>query len=106
MPWRPAHFRHVADEDGLGLSWQICVRTGGDGWGEDGIEPDPRRFRLRVMAAGKAVREWQVHDTRALYEKAQQAVDFPQGLTAEVTLAVAQWGDGWGWGEEALLRLK
>lgn len=82
------------------------MRTGGDGWGEDGIETDPRRFRLRVLAAGETVREWQVHDTRALYEKAQQAVDFPQGMAAEVTLAVAQWGDGWGWGEEALLRLK
>lgn len=106
MPWRPAHFRQVAGEDGLGLSWQVCVRTGGDGWGEDVVEPDPKRFRLRVMAGGETVREWQVHDTRALYQKAQQAVDFPQGLTAEVTLAVAQRGDGWGWGEEALLRLK
>ncbi|MEG1452211.1 baseplate multidomain protein megatron [Brevundimonas sp.] len=106
MPWRPAHLRQVAGEDGIALDWQVCVRTGGDGWGEDVAEVDPRRFRLRVLAGGEDVREWQVHDTQALYTKAQQQADFPHGMTPDVTLAVAQWSDGWGWGEEALLRLK
>ena len=35
------------------------------------------------------------------YAAGDLATDFPGGVGAEATLAVAQWGEGYGWGHEA-----
>jgi hypothetical protein len=32
-------------------------------------------------------------------------MDFPGGLDADCRIGVAQWGDGYGWGTEALVAL-
>ena len=35
------------------------------------------------------------------YAAGAVAEDFPDGLVTDVALAVAQWGEGYGWGVEA-----
>ena len=35
------------------------------------------------------------------YAAGDLVTDFPGGVGAEATLAVAQWGEGYGWGDEA-----
>ena len=35
------------------------------------------------------------------FAAADLAADFPQGVTSTAWIAVAQWGEGFGWGSEA-----
>ncbi|WP_312821426.1 glycoside hydrolase/phage tail family protein [Brevundimonas sp.] len=102
MPWRPVHLKLELVDDGLRLSWVPCVARG-DSWEAEAVDAEALRFRVRVMQGEVVVREWEVAGTQALYADALQAADFPQGWPVGAALAVAQWGAGWGWGDEARL---
>jgi len=105
-PWRPAHLRRRARLDGgFDLSWIPRARTDGDRWEGERLASDPPRFRLRIGWDGGVVRTFEVETTTALLSSADMAVDFPDGFPGGVTVGVAQWGDGYGWGEEATLSL-
>jgi hypothetical protein len=43
----------------------------------------------------------EVEGLSASYSTADLAADFPDGATSTARIAVAQWGDGFGWGPEA-----
>ncbi|WP_313576629.1 hypothetical protein, partial [Brevundimonas sp.] len=105
-PWRPAHLRAVKEGGGWRLSWLPRVRLGGDGWEGEPVEVDPRRFRVRVLDGAVERRAWEVEGLAAVYGAAEAAADFPSGLGAGVRVAVAHWGDGYGWGTEAIVPLK
>lgn len=61
-------------------------------------EVDPRRFRGRVLDDGMDKRVWAVEGVEAVYTATQLAADFAGGLGEGARVAVAQWGDGYGWG--------
>lgn len=87
------------------MSWLSRVRLSGDGWEGEPPEVDPRRFRVRVLD-GAAVRwVWEVEGLAAVYGAVEVEADFPSGVGAGVRVAVAQWGEGYGWGTEAVLGL-
>ncbi|WP_313007846.1 hypothetical protein [Brevundimonas vesicularis] len=46
-------------------------------------------------------RTMEVEGLSASYSAADMAADFPEGVTATARIAVAQWGEGFGWGSEA-----
>nr|WP_313633409.1 glycoside hydrolase/phage tail family protein [Brevundimonas naejangsanensis] len=104
-PWRPAHLRAAPEGGGWRLSWTPRVRLGGDGWDAEPVEVDPRRFRVRVLDGAVVRRVWEVEGLEAVYGAAEVAADFPGGRGADVRVAVAQWGDGDGWGPEAVAGL-
>ncbi|MEN5228927.1 baseplate multidomain protein megatron [Brevundimonas naejangsanensis] len=104
-PWRPARFRAAPEGGGWRLSWTPRVRLGGDGWDSEPVEVDPRRFRVRVLDGAVVRRVWEVEGLEASYGAAEVAVDFPGGPGASAQVAVAQWGQGYGWGAEATVRL-
>lgn len=104
-PWRPAHLRAVAEGGGWRLGWLPRVRLGGDGWDAEHVEVDPRRFRVRVLDGAVVRRVWEVEGLEAVYGAAEVAADFPSGSGAGVRVAVAQWGEGFGWGAEAMVGL-
>ncbi|MGO4688544.1 baseplate multidomain protein megatron [Brevundimonas sp. 2YAF1] len=103
--WRPAHLRAAVEGGGRRLSWVPCVRMGGDRWDQEPVEVDPRRFRVRVLDGGVEKRVWEVEGLEAVYAAAQTAADFPGGVSEGARAAVAQWGEGYGWGAEAVTRL-
>jgi hypothetical protein len=41
----------------------------------------------------------EVEGLSASYSAADLAADFPGGVTPTARIAVAQWGEGFGWGE-------
>lgn len=43
----------------------------------------------------------EVEGTSASYTAGDLAADFPDGATSTARIAVAQWGEGFGWGSEA-----
>jgi len=100
-PWRPAHLRAAPEGGGWRLSWTPLVRLGGDGWDSEPVEVDPRRFRVRVLDGAVERRVWEVEGLETVYGALEVAADFPSGFGAEANVAVAQWGDGFGWGAEA-----
>lgn len=104
-PWRPAHLRAVAEGGGWRLSWTPRVRLGGDGWDAEPVEVDPRRFRVRVLEGAVVRRVWEVEGLATVYGAAEVAADFPGGRGADAHVAVAQCGDGYGWGPEAVAGL-
>lgn len=104
-PWRPAHLRVRAEGAGLRIGWTPRVRSGGDRWDGEPVEVDPRRFRLRALDGTVERRVWQVEGVEALYPADWLATDFPAGPGATARVAVAQWGEGYGWGAEALVSL-
>ncbi|MGU3456764.1 glycoside hydrolase TIM-barrel-like domain-containing protein [Brevundimonas sp. M1A4_2e] len=104
-PWRPAHLRAAPEGGGWRLSWTPRVRLGGDGWDAEPVEVDPRRFRMRVLDGAVVRRVWEVEGLATVYGAAEVAADFPGGLGADAHVAVAQWGDGYGWGPEAVAGL-
>ena len=63
-------------------------------------------FRIRVLDGADEKRTFEVGTDAARYPAADRAVDFPAGLDAESRIAVAQWGDGYGWGREASVALR
>lgn len=105
-PWSPAHLRRrVRLDGGIALSWIPRARVGGDRWDGGLIANDPWRFRIRVLRDGEAVRSFEVEETEAVFSAVDVAADFSGGLPADVSIGVAQWGETYGWGEEATLRL-
>ena len=105
-PWSPAHLRAVARADGgFDLGWIARSRTDGDRWDGATVPSGSSRFRLRVLDGDEAVRVVEVEGTVATYAAADLAGDFPVGPDASSRVAVAQWGDGFGWGMEAIVAL-
>ncbi|MBK1976894.1 hypothetical protein JIX58_14165, partial [Brevundimonas diminuta] len=104
-PWRPAHLKARPEGGGWRLSWLSRVRLSGDGWEGEPPEVDPRRFRVRVLDGAAVRRVWEVEGLAAVYGAVEVEADFPSGVGAGVRVAVAQWGEGYGWGTEAVLGL-
>lgn len=46
-------------------------------------------------------RTMEVEGLSASYSAADMAADLPEGVTSTARIAVAQWGEGFGWGPEA-----
>ena len=104
-PWSPAHLRCTPRSDGgFDLSWLPRVRLDGDRWDGETMAPDPMRFRVRILHAGAAVREFEVEATAVIYTAVEAAEDFPGGFGG-AEASVAQWGDAYGWGVEARIDL-
>ena len=80
-------------------------RIDGDRWDGDGEDGGPSRFRVRVLDGLDAVRAFEIEGAAATYAAADVAEDFPAGLSDDSRALVAQWGDGYGWGLEASIRL-
>ncbi|MFN3558120.1 MAG: glycoside hydrolase/phage tail family protein [Brevundimonas sp.] len=104
-PWSPAHLRvGTRGDGGYDLGWIARSRTGGDAWdGEDSVAP--LRFRVRIIHEDTVVRVLDVEASHADYLAPDVASDFPGGLPGEVIVEVAQWGDGYGWGQAASVTL-
>jgi hypothetical protein len=100
-PWSPAHLRARARLDGgMDLSWIARARIDGDNWEGEALASGSPRFRIRVLDGADEKRAFEVGTDAATYTAADRAVDFPAGLDGWSRIAVAQWGDGYGWGRE------
>lgn len=105
-PWSPAHLRSQKRLDGgYDLRWIARVRLDGDRWDGEVTASDPVRFRVRIMHDDASVRIFEVDATTAVYSKADILSDFSTGWPSGLKVAVAQWGEGYGWGEEAAVVL-
>ncbi|KQY70156.1 MULTISPECIES: glycoside hydrolase/phage tail family protein [unclassified Brevundimonas] len=101
-PWSPSHLRAGARADGgFDLGWVARSRIDGDRWEGEPASADPLRFRVRILAEATVLRTFEAEGVAALYPAADVAIDFPAGPGPGATIAVAQWGDGYGWGVEA-----
>ncbi|WP_298099652.1 glycoside hydrolase/phage tail family protein [Brevundimonas sp.] len=101
-PWSPAHLRARARVDGgFDLGWIARARIDGDRWEGEALASASPRFRIRVLDGAGEKRAFEVGTDAATYTAADRAVDFPAGLDGWSRIAVAQWGDGYGWGREA-----
>jgi hypothetical protein len=101
-PWSPAHLRARARVDGgFDLGWIARARIDGDNWEGEALASGSPRFRIRVLDGADEKRAFEVGTDAATYTAADRAVDFPAGLDGWSRIAVAQWGDGYGWGREA-----
>ena len=76
-------------------------RIDGDRWDGEAAGADPLRFRVRVMQAETVRREVVVEGESWSYAASDVTTDFPGGVSADATLTVSQWGEGYGWGDEA-----
>jgi hypothetical protein len=100
-PWSPAHLRARARVDGgFDLGWIARARIDGDRWEGEALASGSPRFRIRVLDGADEKRAFEVGTDAATYTAADRAVDFPAGLDGWSRIAVAQWGDGYGWGRE------
>ena len=105
-PWSPAHVRARARSDGgFDLGWVTRSRIDGDCWDGEAASIGSMRFRVRVLAGSEVVRSLEVGGEALVYAGADAAADFPGGPGADAVIAVAQWGDGYGWGVETRVRL-
>jgi hypothetical protein len=105
-PWSPAHLRAWPRANGgFDLGWIVRSRIDGDRWDDQAVEPEPSRFRIRVLEGAEEKRTFEVEATPAIYAGADFAADFPDGLSIDSHVAVAHWGDGYGWGLEASVAL-
>ncbi len=105
-PWSPAHLRATARTDGgFDLGWIARARIDGDRWDGEAAGFGSSRFRVRVLDGATERRAFEVDGTTATFAAADVAVDFPAGLDADSRVAVAQWGDGYGWGLEVFVAL-
>ncbi len=106
-PWSPAHLRaRVRADGGFDLGWIARSRIDGDRWDDEALASVSPRFRIRVLDGADEKRTFEVGTDAATYPAADRAVDFPAGLDAESRIALAQWGDGYGWGREASVALR
>lgn len=105
-PWRPVHLRLAAESEGRRVVWRGRSRIDGDRWDGEAAGADPLRFRVRVLEGGALRREVVVEGESWTYAAGDLAMDFPGGVGADATLAVAQWGEGYGWGDEARAGLR
>lgn len=105
-PWSPAHLRRKAGTDGgVDLSWIPRSRLDGDRWDGETASADITRFRVRILRADEVIRTFEVEACIAGYAGADILSDFPEGLPDDVNAAVSQWGERYGWGDEATVRL-
>jgi hypothetical protein len=105
-PWSPAHLTARPRADGgIDLGWIPRLRIDGDRW--DGVEGEApaMRFRVRVLAGAIERRAFEAGTDGATYAATDVMLDFPGGFSAGSRVAVAQWGDGYGWGAEAFATL-
>ncbi len=105
-PWSPSGLTVETLAEGLAIRWTPRVRLWGDGWDGEPAAVDPMRFRLRILHGNVAVRTMEVEGVSAFYSAANLASDFPDGVTQTVRIAVAQWGEGFGWGSEAEVKVE
>jgi hypothetical protein len=105
-PWSPAHLRASARGDGgFDLAWAPRLRIDGDRWDGQVVAPDLLRFRIRVLEGADQKRAFEVEATTATYVTTDLAEDFPGGPGVDARVAVAQWGEGYGWGVETSVAL-
>ena len=105
-PWSPAHLEaRVRTDGGFDLAWIARARIDGDRWDGEATLSASSRFRVRVLNGADNARIFEVWAAGATYAAAELAADFPSGLDVDSRVAVAQWGDGYGWGMEASVRL-
>ncbi|MDP2764430.1 MAG: hypothetical protein Q8O54_06300, partial [Brevundimonas sp.] len=105
-PWSPAHLRAWPRADGgFDLDWIVRSRIDGDRWDGQGIAPAPSRFRIRVLEGAEEKRTFEVEATTAIYAPTEFTADFPDGSSIDSRVAVAQWGEGYGWGLETSVAL-
>jgi hypothetical protein len=104
-PWAPAHLaaRERAD-GGRSLGWIARSRLDGDRWEGPEASADPLRFQVRWLHREVEVGAAEVEATALVVGGTALAALFPDGLE-EARAAVAQWGDGWGWGLETTIPL-
>jgi hypothetical protein len=100
-PWSPSGLTVETSAEGLRIGWTPRVRLFGDSWDGEPTTVDPMRFRLRVRDGDVVVRTMEVEGVSGFYAAADLAADFPEGATSMARIAVAQWGEGFGWGSEA-----
>ncbi|WP_445214740.1 GTA baseplate fiber-binding domain-containing protein [Brevundimonas sp. BR2-1] len=106
-PWSPSHVRATARADGgFNVTWMARSRIDGDRWDGEPAFADPLRFRIRILAGAMALRTFEVEGVGALYSALNTAADFPGGPDLDAAIAVAQWGEGYGWGVEAVAPLR
>ncbi|WP_292022864.1 MULTISPECIES: hypothetical protein, partial [unclassified Brevundimonas] len=105
-PWSPCGLTVETTDAGRIVRWTPRVRLYGDGWDGEPAAVDPLRFRGRVLDGEGLVRTFEVEGSSLLYPLAAFAADFPQGPGGEARIAVAQWGEGFGWGVEASVGLE
>ena len=60
---------------------------------------------MRVLDGDVERRVWEVEGLAVVYGAVEVAADFPGGVGSIAKVAVAQWGDGYGWGAEAMVPL-
>ncbi|KQW82655.1 baseplate multidomain protein megatron [Brevundimonas sp. Root1279] len=105
-PWSPAHLRVRAPASGgRTLSWIPRSRIDGDRWEGEPAASDAMRFRVRVLDGAEVRRVFEAEAPGAEYPAAWVEADFPDGPDGGAIVAVAQWGEGHGWGEEAVAPL-
>lgn len=100
-PWRPVHLRVAVEAGGRRVLWRGRSRINGDRSDGEAARADPLRFQVRVLEGVDVLREVVVEVESWTYAAGDLATDFPGGVGADATLAVAQWGEGYGWGDEA-----
>jgi len=105
-PWRPVHLAVVPEVGGRQVRWRARSRIDGDRWDGEAAGADPQRFRVRVLDGADVLREVVVEGEGWTYAAGDLAMDFPGGVRADAVIAVAQWGEGYGWGDEARAGLR
>ncbi|WP_125256391.1 baseplate multidomain protein megatron [Brevundimonas fluminis] len=104
-PWAPAHLAAEETSDGgRRLSWIARSRLDGDRWEGPEAGADPMRFRVRWLDGETEVGKAEVEAPELVTTGAALGVLFPGGL-GESHAAVSQWGERWGWGQEATIPL-
>ncbi|PZO35971.1 MAG: hypothetical protein DCE92_09660 [Alphaproteobacteria bacterium] len=96
----------AAVDVGLRLSWTPRVRVHGDSWDRDAVAVDRMRFRVRVLDRDDTRRVTEVEGQTWVYAATMMAEDFPDGVAGPVSIAVAQWSDGYGWGSEGVVAVQ
>lgn len=88
-PYRPAHLRVAEMGNGLKLSWIRRTRLDGDDWDlpEVPLAEESERYTVRVLQAGRLVRETVVGDQSWTYDGNARQQD---NLTGAFQIAVAQ----------------
>ena len=100
-PWSPGHLRVRARPDGaFDFTWIPRARLDGDRWDGEPVASAVQRFRVQVLRDGVVIRVFEVEAPFVHYPGGAVAADFPEGLSG-ASVAVAMWGEGYGWGQEA-----
>lgn len=102
-PWSVAGLTAEVQAEGTVVRWTPRLRVNGDSWEGETVAADADQFRVRVMQGEGVLRTFEAAGGQALYDAAMRAADFPDGPGADAWIGVAQWGDGFGWGAEAVV---